>query len=416
MIYLTFAQFAPGKPLPIAITQHGAPEQRSPFNVKDTDVMRTLSLILLIVLLASAAVACAPAQQKEADHAFALAYDHVKAKQWTQAIPSLESALAICPDHIHSLKYLGKALEALDRDAEARDTFLRLIEASGADATASDYMDLGKVYAKLKDYPNARQAYVNASRIDPNNCMILFNLAVMHGANKAYGRSVDVYERVLDNCSDLREKAMPKLVKACQQAAERERAMGNVTAASDYERKRSEYGGQAGGSAGYQIIVDKMSSGDFAGAVTQCEAFLANNPESGRLDKVYLNMARCLVQLGRVGPAVDAYESYMEMRPNDGQNGSALVEILAQNERCDEALATAQRLLAALTDDADRFYLVYAEGKALECGGRYKEAKEKFRWVAQNGSGQHVYWAREEMTRQDQLEEIRQLKRQNAGY
>ena len=416
MLYLSFAQSAPGNPLPIADPMRRTPPTRPQHNVKETATMRTLTLILVIVAFATSAFACAPAQQKEADHAFALAADFIQAKQWTQAIPSLESALAICPDHVRSLKYLGKAQYATDQFDTAVETFKSLIEASGADATASDYMDLGKTYAKLKDYRNARQAYVNASRLDPENCMILFNLAVMHGANKAYGRSVDAYERVLDNCSDLREKAMPKLVKACQQAAERERSMGNVAAAQDYERKRSEYGSQAGGSAGYQIIVDKMKSGDFAGAAAQCESFMANNPESGRLDKVYLNLGRCRVQLKQMDGALEAYEAYMDMRPDDAENGSAIVEILSGAERCEDALAAAERMLAALTDDSVRFYLEYAKGKALECAGRYKDAKESFRWVAQNGSGQHVYWAREEMTRQDQLEEIRQLKRQNAGY
>jgi tetratricopeptide (TPR) repeat protein len=393
-------------------------ERRLQLNVKEAAEMRTLTLTLILVLLvfATNVLACAPAQEKEADHAFAQAADFINNKQWTQAIPSLQSALTICPDHVRSLKYLGKAYAATDRHEEARDTFLRLIQAAGTEATASDYMDLGKAYAKLQDYPNARQAYVNASRIEPDNCMILFNLAVMHGANKAYSRSVDAYERVIDNCSDLREKAMPKLVSACQQAAERERSMGNVTAAEDFERKRAEYGSQAGGSAGFQVITDMMRARDFAGAAAQCEGFLANNAGSGRLDKVYLNLARCRVQLSQVSGAIEAYNAYLDMHPEDGETAAEMLEIMVKEERCDAALAASESYLAKLTDESARFYVVYAYGKALECAGRYKEAKEQFRWVAQNGSGQHVFWAREEMTRQDQLEEIRQLKRQNAGY
>ncbi len=372
-------------------------------------------LPLLVLVAAVSAWACPEAQYKEANHAFAVAKDFLQAKNWTQAIPSLESALAICPEHVNSLRWLGKAYYATERYEDAQETQMALVEAAGEQAKASDYMSLGKTYAKLKDHRKARQAYVNASRLDPENCAILFNLAVMHGAVNDNARSVETYERVIDNCPDLKDKAMPRLVKACQKAAERERSFGNVAEANLYEQKRSEYGSQAGGSAGYQLIVDKMKSRDWAGAATQCQAFLANNPDSSRRDNVLLNMARSNKQLGRTNDAVQAYRDHLAVRPGNGKAVEELLLILAESERCDEALDQAEASDAHISDDIQKVYLYYGWGKALECGGQYQEAKEKFRWVTANATGDYQRYAREEMTRQDQLQERERLQRQNAG-
>jgi len=377
---------------------------------------------LLIILIAATAtltavetVACPEAQYKEADHAFMVARDFINARNWTEAIPSLESALAICPEHVNSLRYLGKAHYANERYEVAQVTLEKLLEVTGKDAKSSDYMDLGKTYAKLKDYRKARQAYVNASRLDPDNCSILFNMAVMHGAVKDYPRSVETYEQVLDMCPDLRDNAMPRLVKACQKAAERERSFGNVAEARLYEDKRAEYGSQAGGSVGYQLIVDKMNAKDFAGAATQCEAFLANNPESSKRDRVLLNMARCQRQLESYGPAVTAYRKYLDIKPDDGETAGDLINVLISSERCAEALAEAAEAHARVQDAEQRVYINYYWGKALECDGRYQEAKEKFRWVVANATGIYKNYARDEMGRQDQHMERERAQRQNAG-
>ncbi|MBU0743197.1 tetratricopeptide repeat protein [bacterium] len=362
------------------------------------------------------AAGCPESQYKEADHAFTVATDFITAKNWPESIPSLESALAICPDHINSLRYLGKAYYATDRFEDAQATQEKLVEVAGQDAKSGDYMDLGKTYAKVKDYRKARQAYVNANRIDPDNCSILFNLAVMHGAVNDHPRSVEAYEQVLDNCPDLREKVMPNLVKACQKAAERERSVGNVAEARLYEAKREEYGSQAGGSVGYQVIADKMKAKDWTGAVDQCKAFLANNPESSRRDNVLLNLARSSHQLAQEDAAIEAYRQHLVIKPGNGKAAEELIVILAAQSRCDEALTAAEAAGVHATDDLQKAYLFYGWGKALECAGRYQEAKEKFRWVAANATGDYQFYARKEMTRQDELEERRRLQRENAGY
>ncbi|MBC8423153.1 tetratricopeptide repeat protein [bacterium] len=380
-------------------------------------------LLILLVAVAAVvagytahAVGCPESQNTEASHAFRVAGEFIQKKNWPEAIPSLESALAICPEHENSLRYLGKAYYATERFAEAQAAQEKLVEIVGQDAKPSDYMDLGKTYAKLGENRKARQAYVNASRIEPDNCVILFNLALMHSAVNDYARSVEVYERVVDNCPDLREKAMPYLVKACQEAEQRERSVGNVAEAQLYEAKRSEYGGQAGGSVGYQLIVEKMKAEDWTGTVAQCKAFLANNPESSRRDNVLLNMARSYREVGQTGNAIQTFRDYIAIKSGDGKAAGELIELLAANERCDEALDAAEAAGTRIIDAVQKVYLNYAWGKALECAGRYQEAKEKFRWVVANASGDYKRWAQVEIERQDQYLERVRMQRENAGY
>ncbi|MCB1151418.1 hypothetical protein KDK88_07695, partial [bacterium] len=115
---------------------------------------------------------------------------------------------------------------------------------------------------------------------------------------------------------------------------------------------------------------------------------------------------------GQTGGAKSSFKSYLELHPEDGEIAGEMVEMLAKAERCDEALAEAD---AAKARQAQDVHVRYARGKALECAGRYKDAQDEFAFVAANGSGELKTWATQEMRRQEQLEEIRQLKRQNAG-
>ncbi|MCP4145167.1 MAG: tetratricopeptide repeat protein [bacterium] len=373
-----------------------------------------LSIVIMLPLLltgSSALAECGEAQQIEATHAFQVAKEFLMAKNWAQAIPSLESALEICDEHENSLKWLGKSYRETGRFDEAVVVFSKLIEVRGQAATANDHMDLGKTFAKLKDYRKARQSYVSAQRLAPTDCSVLFNLAVMHGAVKDYARSVDTYEEVIDNCPQLKEKALPKLAKACQKASEKERKMGNVAVAKEYDKRYQEYAGSAGGSVGYKIIADRMNNGDYSGAVSACDDFLLKNPESTKTHKVLLNKAGCLRALNKNNEATSAYREYLELRPRDYPATGTLIELLAKTGQCEAGVSLAESVASS-----ESIEVYYGWGMALECLERYMDAKEKFKFVAANGSGNYMIWATQQLERQDQLEEIRLIKRQNAGY
>lgn len=371
-----------------------------------------LAAIAWTLTAAAPAAACDDAHRKQAEHAYGVATQFLQQKDWAQAIPQLQSALDLCPEHANSLKWLGKAFMATNDFEQARTTLQSLIEARGHDVEPGDYMDLGKCEAKLKNYPAARQAYLRAYRLDNTNCNILFNYGMMNYAVQDYAGAVDILSQTADNCPDIRDNVMEKLATACQKAAEKEERLGNVAKAAEFKTLYEEYATSAGGSVGYSLIAQRMQARDWAGAVSAAQDFLAKNPDSKKKDKVYLNMARSQRSLGDTGGAVQSYKSYLGLVPGDGQVAGEMIEMLAKAERCDEALAESQTALAQNGQDV---HVRYAYGKALECAARYMDAKEEFRFVAANGDGEIKRWAQDEMRRQDQLEEIRQLKRQNAG-
>jgi len=368
--------------------------------------------VLMIGLTSPAAAACDPAQTKPADHAYQIATGFLQTRDWQQAIPQLETALSLCPEHENSLRWLGKSYMATQQFELALVKYEALIEVLGRDASASDYMDLGKTNAKLKKYPAARQAYQRAYRIDATNCNILFNYGMMNYAVKDYAGAVDILAQAADGCPDIRTNILEKLATACEKAADKEERLGNVLKAKEFRELYGQYASDAGGSVGYTLIADRMNSGNYTGAVSAAQDFLSKNPDDAKADKVYLNMARSQKQLGQTSAAAQSYRGYLALKPQSGEAAGELIEMLAKAELCAEALAEAEALMPRMSSDVN---VRYAHGKALECAGRYMEAKEEFRFVMTNGSGDIKKWATDEMRRQDQLEEIRQAKRQNAG-
>ncbi len=380
--------------------------------------IRSLLILLLVALAAfwgaTAGLACPEPQQKEADHAFMMAAEFIKAQNWQQAIPSLESALSICPDHVKSLRYLGKGYYATGQYQKAREVQEQLIEVRGGNAEAGDYMDLGKTYAKLKLYKLARQEYVRASVLEPDDCKILFNLALMHYAVKDYRHSVETYEHCLESCPDLKDKVFKNLAKACQKAAEKEKRLGNLELAQQYQEKYKQYASNAGGSTGYQLIVKAMRQQNYTEAAQLCRDFVAKNPGHA---PAWLSLARSEEQLQQYAAAAEAYGRYLELRPDDHRVAGIRVEMLARAGQCEKALAAAQQAADQFKAKGKTYLaeIYYGWGKALECAKRYAEAKEKFRFVTTCGNDRLTGYARQEIQRQDQLLEIERRKRENAG-
>ncbi len=373
-----------------------------------------LVMTIAAILGASGASACDPAAMQQANHAAQVAYDFYKAKNWDQAIPSLESALSICPDHPQSLKLLGRAYMEVQRYEDSRDIFERLVAAKGEMTDASDHMDLGRVYAQLKDYRKARQEYATAQRLDPENCNILFNLATMHFAVRDYIRSVDAYEATLSSCPDLRERVLAQLAKACKQAEDQARKIGNVAQAGEYAAKYQEYAGSSGGTTGFQLITEKMRAQDWTGAVEVAEAYLEKNPSS---KSAWKNLARSARAANMQDKAITAFQRYLELDPDDHKITGTLIELYADAGRCDEGLALARAASARFAPQGKLYTasVYYGWGRALECSGEFAAAKEKFEYVTTCGDRELSNYARQQIERQDQLEARRRIQRQNAG-
>ena len=369
---------------------------------------------VLSIVVVGLVSACPPEQERQADQAYMVATSFISSSNWQEAIPSLKSALAICPEHTNSLRWLGKAYMATDQYDLALEQFDILVESLGNDVTANDFMEQGMAHAKLKQYKEARISYVKAERLDGENCNILYNLGVMNYATRNYEDAITTLEKAYEGCPEIQDSVLKQLAKASEKAAERAEKKGDVEGAATFRAKLSDYASSAGGRVGYKLITDRMNAKDYPGAISAAQDFLEKNPDSDKNDSVYLNLARSQGAIGQTSASFVSYKNYLGLKPADGKIAGEYIEKLSAAERCDDALAEAQAAWGR-TDDAGKVFVSYGWGKALECAGDYKDAIEKFQYCINHGSGDIKTWAGQEITRQEQLDQRRQMQRQNAG-
>jgi len=362
----------------------------------------------------SARAECSPGQQQEADLAYASAFEFMKIKDWQQAVPRLESILEFCPDHVNSMRGLGKSYLQLRQLDQAKETYETAIGILGNDAQASDYATLGQIYAKMKEYGPARANFERARALDPGNCGILFNLALMYMGGQNFRDAVKTFESALQVCPQLKDNILPQLATACEMAAAKERKIGNADRAAVYEQKYSEFAGRAGGSKTYDLVKQHMRDGNFAAAETLLLEMVGAEPDNG---PAWLSLARCQDQLGKKSGAISSYEKYIALKPGDEKGTTELILAYAEAGRCDSGVALARRAKAQFQPKGKMYLggIYYAWGKALECAERYPEAKSKFVSSVDAGNPKWVPYSREEIERMDQLEALADAKRRKAA-
>lgn len=387
---------------------------------------------------------CAPSRVQEADLAYGTAKDFLDNQRWLAAIPSLESALSICDEHVPTLQALAMAYrqagdlskargdslkgagdatgaESAQQQATAlwtksRGTYARLIAIPKREPEAPDYAGYGLTLVRLKDYANARATYLKARAKLPRDCEVLFNLGILHMAAQDFRSSVETLEETLEICPDLAERIYPNLTNACKRAAEKESKIGNTAEAEAFNRKYQEYAGQAGGSTSYELAVNKMKQKQWDEAIALFQKVVEETPQK---KPAWLNLARCQKSKGDHAAAVAALEKYLALSPDDVDAHAEMVEVLALSNRCAEAKAFAAQAVTTFAAKGQQRLgqLNYHYGEALECLGEFSGAKERFRQAATSGDPDLTSLAARKMERQDQLiqREAARRKQQQGG-
>jgi tetratricopeptide (TPR) repeat protein len=306
---------------------------------------------------------------------------------------------------------LGKALKELGRFEEALETYEKAVRVLGADVQAPDYASLGGVYAKLKRYPEARNAYMRAKVLAPDDCGILYNLGMLHMGVQAYRNAVETLEEAFEKCPQIKETVLPQLATACEKAAAKEAKIGNVEKAAFFREKRSQYAGRAGGSTLYDLIEKQMREGKLQEATTSLNKLLAEDPEHA---PGWLSLARCHSGLNDPAGAVAAYEKYIQLKPEDEIGTGELILAYAESGKCHEGVSLATRAQTKFQPKGKSYLagIYYSWGKALECAARYGEAKSKFLACVDCGDSKWRPYSRQEVQRMDQLIQREALKKQ----
>ncbi len=384
-------------------------------NTSDIRHALGVAIILIGIITSSVALAeCQPGQMQEANNAYKSAQEFLVNRQWDAAIARMQSIVQVCPEHVEATRGLGTAMMGKGQFAEAIPYFQRVIELRGEKAEAGDYANLGKAHAKLKQYKEARAEFMNAEKLAPNDCGVLYNLGAMHYAAKFYSQSVEVLEHALEACPAISEPVLKLLTNSAEKAAAQQKANGNNDRAAYFTGLAHKYGGQAGGSTTYDMVKKKMKEKDYQGAVTLLEQMLAKDPDhTGGL----LTLARAQDQLQNRPASIAAYKKYLAIKPNDEKATAAMLQVMVENDQCSLAQSEA-------SSAADKFQakgrevlapILYSWGLALECTGEYDAAREKFMQCASSGNSRYAAYAARQVERMEGLKAVEEAEKKKAA-
>jgi len=127
----------------------------------------------------------------------------IQEKRFAEAVAVFENILENEPSmksrvgapYAGALREQAAKLEKHDRES-AKKLLLTSIEAAPDDA--SGHYQLGRIYTKQKNYPNAIASYKQAVALDPELTVGFFNLGYIYYAiNKDYARAYEMYQRTV---------------------------------------------------------------------------------------------------------------------------------------------------------------------------------------------------------------------------
>ena len=374
-----------------------------------------LAVVLFGSLFASLALAeCQPGQLQEANLAYQSAAEFLATRSWDQAIARLQSIIQVCPEHVEATRGIGLAMIGKEDYTGAIPYFQKVIELRGNDVEAGDFDNLGKAYAKLKQYKEARAEFMKAEQLAPDDCGVLFNLGVMHYAAGFHPQSVTVLEHALEVCPQYRDQLLAQLSKSAEQAAAQQKRNGNTDKAAYYEGLMNKYGGAAGGSTTYDMVKQKMSDKDYNGAVALLNQMLAKEPDNA---SALLTLARAEDALKNRRSSVAAYEKYLLQKPDDAKATGSMIQVMVEAQMCSEANDRAARAATDLAAQGrvNLAPIMYSWGLALECLGSYDLAQAKFQDCANSGNERYAAYGARQVERMEGLKAVEAAEKKKAA-
>jgi len=375
-------------------------------------------IVLSLVAATGVAVAdCLPGQKQEANLIYQSASELLNQKQWDAAIAELKSAITVCPEHVEATRGVGQALAGkgtTDGFTQSIPYFTKVIELRGPKAEAGDYANLGRSFAKLKRYKEARAEYMKAQILAPADCGVLYNLGVMHYASDYHTQSVEVLEEALASCPQIKEHVLKQLSKSAEKAAAQQKANGNLDQAKYYEGLMNQYGGQAGGTTTYDLVRQKMKAKDYRGAATLLDQMLSKNPtHTGAL----LTMARAQDALGKGAASIGYYDRYLVLKPHDAKVTGSMIRVMVEIDRCAEAETRSAKAAGDLAAQGRKKLapVMYSWGLALECQGEYDLARVKFQECAASGNETYASYGSSQVERMEGLKAVAEAEKKKAS-
>lgn len=157
----------------------------------------------------------------------------LKDGQFADAVALFQEALVLEPSWMDKLsKPYAQALEGqarglIEKDPEkARELLLKAVEYDGE--SVQGYFQLGLLYVKLKEWPQAIESYQKAVDLDPESPDTFFNLGYVYARVKDYPKAEEMYGRVVDLAPSYLDQALFNLAIVQVKLGKREQSIHNL--------------------------------------------------------------------------------------------------------------------------------------------------------------------------------------------
>jgi len=375
----------------------------------------TLPALVLFLAVASAHAECSPSDKSAAEQHYNTAYQFVTAKQWEPAVDPLEKAIAACPEHWASLELLAQARLQLKHNSTSARLYQQLIDGQyGGSLAAADGQRILRPYGfaliRSKNWEQAELVYETMLAQDPRSAEAQERLVYIYVNTDHLDKAAATLEQLYAQHTDPEKKS---------DVAER---IGNTYQKMGQSAKATEWlqrAGSTGGSGMFQVGVDHMNSKEYAAAAQAFTNYLEENPEN---IPALTNLGKSYEQLGRQGggsankrSAIEAYEKVLALDSARHDISSSLGFLYFDIESYSKAGKIAETALDSWPDsDPKKGGMYYLMGKVLEKRDQDYEGAIGMFELALSDS----YWskfARDEIGRQEQLIEIREMRKKQGG-
>jgi tetratricopeptide (TPR) repeat protein len=363
--------------------------------------LRSLAPAVLLIAGSSLAQAeCTPSDLNSAEQSYSTAYQFAQGNQWAEAIPSLEIAVAACPEHWPSMELMAQAKMRTSVWSDAVDYYERLIEGKHGgvllEAGAQVLQPFGFVLLKNRGFDRAEQVYESILRTDPNNVKAHERLVFAYSNTGSLRSAID-HLQILYGMSEGEEKTQyaKRIGKAYKKLG-------------DTEESNQWYETAGGGSGLFGVGVEAMNKQQWSKAVSTFEKIVADKPGSVAGWK---NLGQSLTAQKKHNEAIKAYEKALDIDASRHDIATSLGFAYSEIGRWADAGRVASVAVQEWTaGDEQVGAMYYLMGKVYEKrDGDYEQAITMFERARSDS-----YWgdmAVQEITRQRQLIEIRQLQK-----
>ncbi len=289
-----------------------------------------------------------------------LGFVHLKTGDAARGAELIRQSLAVQPQNFHGLLHLGNALKALDQVEEAVVSYRKAVELSPGLAEAHN--NLGNTLRQLGRESEAREAFQQGLAAEPDNFLLLYNLArlFLHqrdwpSARKLLDRVVQLNAGLTSAWLDLSRCAgyqgdLAAARAACEKAIELE--PGSASSYFELGNVQQAQGKPGEAVATYEKAIE-LNSG-FASA--------------------YVNLGNALRDTARTEPAIEAIETAIRLEPANKVAYFNLGNLLfdcQRNEDAVEAYRQVIKLDSEFFDAYNNLGTVYLElgrnEEAVEC-------------------------------------------------